>query len=92
MEPRFVDELPPRRKIKTHTLRVLARDLQDRPGEWAEIRSYAGKRRNAAYVYAHNCRTGKNKSLSPASGFEVEARATHAGTVSVFARYVGGGR
>lgn len=89
MEARFIGELPERRSARSRRVRGIVVDLMDRPGEWAEIRTYSGDKRNAGYVYAHNCRTGKNRSLSPAMGFEVEARSPTDGVVSIYARYIG---
>lgn len=89
MTVKFVDGLPP----SQHSIRLgasrIATTLKERPGTWAEIKRYSGKRKQAGYVYAHNCKMGKNKTLDRRLGFEVIARADGFGMVIVYARYVG---
>ena len=86
---KFVGDLPTRKRRVNIDLHKISTQLKARPGEWAIIREYAGQQRNAGYVYAHNCKTGKNRALSPPMGFEVKAQATEHGTVAVYARYGG---
>lgn len=89
MPVRFVGELPPTKHRIRLAVRRVADQLKERPGEWAEIKRYSGKKKQAAYVYAHNCKMGKNRTLSPEMGFRVKAQADGFGSVVVYGRYVG---
>lgn len=89
MPVRFLDSVPPKRRTVNINLKRVTKQLMDRPGQWAEIRVYTGKQKQAGYVYAHNCKTAKNRSLSPEYGFEVRAQSDGGGAVVVLARYVG---
>lgn len=66
--------------------------LKREPGKLFEIRRYTGTQRQkqGGYVYAHNCKTGRIKSLSPAAGFLVQAIADReTNSVVVYGTYVG---
>ncbi len=89
MAVQFIDEAPPRRRVVNINLKRVTSVLKSRPGKWAEIRVYSGKRKQNGYVYAHNCKTARNRSLSPQEGFEVHAASDGDGSVIVYARYVG---
>jgi hypothetical protein len=89
MTVRFLDTVPPKRRTVNINLKRVTKQLTQRPGQWAEIRVYTGKQKQAGYVYAHNCKTAKNRSLSPENGFEVRAQSDGGGAVVVLARYVG---
>jgi hypothetical protein len=86
---KFIGELPkPAARIPAAT-RSIINKMKATPGDWWEIRKYEGERSKAAYVYAHNCKRGAIRSLSPQMGIEVKAMSTGDGNVSVLGRYIG---
>lgn len=86
---KFIGELPrPATRIPAAMRRIINK-MKATPGEWWEIREYRGENKKAAYVYAHNCKTGAVRSLSPQMGVEVVARTKEDGSVGVYGRYIG---
>ena len=89
MSVKFLDTAPKGKQQVRMNLRRVSNQLRERPGVWAELRSYSGKRKQGGYVYAHNCKTARNRTLSPRMGFEVKAIADGHGNVVVYGRFVG---
>ena len=93
MNIEFIEELPPKSRRDSGiypSATNVAAALRGAEGRWAKIRTYAPDKKMGGYVFASQCRTGKNKALSPASGFEVETRVDkETKELHVYARFVG---
>jgi endo-1,4-beta-mannosidase len=86
---KFIGELPkPAARIPA-AMKAVINKMKATPGEWWEIRKYEGDKGKAAYVYAHNCKRGAIRSLSPQMGIEVKAMSDGDGNVVVVGRYIG---
>lgn len=89
---RKVREMPEKRTWVPTQMQRIVSQLKRSPGEQFEIRRYTGTQaqKQGGYVYAHNCKTGKIRSLSPAAGFTVTAIADRStNSVVVYATYIG---
>lgn len=78
-------EAPPARKggrRPSEVLQEIARQLTERPGEWALIRSCVS--RSAAGSLAHHVRKGTSPAFRPTGAFEATVR-----DQDVYARYTG---
>lgn len=89
MNIRFIDELPETKRGRSNKYSLYLEELKQNPNRWGYLREYKGVSRNNAYTFAHNCKKGVIKNLSPQDGVEVLARSTGNGITIVYARYVG---
>jgi hypothetical protein len=86
----FIDELPvTKRGRKDNKYSLYLEELKQNPNRWGYLREYKGASKDNAYTFAHNCKRGVIKKLSPQDGVEVVARSAGNGMVIVYARYVG---
>ena len=89
MNIRFIDELPETKRGRNNKYETLLAELKQNPNRWGYLREYKGASKDNAYTFAHNCKRGVIKKLSPQDGVEVVARSAGNGMVIVYARYVG---
>jgi hypothetical protein len=89
MNIRFIDELPDTKRGRNNKYSLYLEELKQNPNRWGYLREYKGGSKDNAYTFAHNCKKGVIKNLSPQDGVEVVARSAGNGMVIVYARYVG---
>lgn len=87
---KFVSELPPK-NVKSEPAvpsADIVSTLAQRPGEWAEVRSFPVSSRNYANHYASYLKGSKGTKSPVKAGVLDACTRTSGGNVLVFARYV----